>query len=92
MPYFIQRPVVMHAVQWTGANQSDVEEWCETNAPWALPFGTDNDDNLLLNPNSGSWAPLPVGGFMTNVGPIQSADGFQEVPGPDYIFSTEQAP
>lgn len=54
MPYFMTRPVdYFHAMQWTGDNYTELVDWAEVNAPWALPMSEpDSNDTISLNPAS----------------------------------------
>lgn len=92
--YFISKPTVYNAFQWTGSNFSDAEDWCEENAQWAMPIEDLGDGVLSFSPYSGI-GPIGAGGYiLANGGAMtpESMSSMQEVSGPDFIYSTEEAP
>lgn len=88
--YFITRPGVMRAAQWTGDNLAAMETFAAEHVSWALPF-TDNLDgtlDVMYQPvmATGDW--LTTYGVITPDVMVQ----YQEVPGLNYIFSVEEDP
>jgi hypothetical protein len=88
MPYFMNRPQIVNAIQWTGNNKSEVEGWAATNATWATQFIKDGD--VLRLPLNGFE--LHPGDYLTSNWYIASdqVQWYQEVPNANHVFSTEE--
>jgi hypothetical protein len=87
--FFIPKPSVTVAMQWTGDNFAELEAWAEVHASWALPISVVSGNRIAMHPDSGSQ-PIPVNGWITNVG--AASDSYvaqlQEVAGADVTYDT----
>lgn len=92
MPYFIQRPQVIEAIQWTGNNLSEIETWTSTKAPHLKGrFKVDNDQVLTIQDDMS--LPCKPGDWITQVGIVSAENlalGMQQIDVPTANYTVSQ--
>lgn len=58
---FLQRPVLVEAVRWTGHNEPTLRQFC------GVQLSTEEEDLTLHNAHYGRWDPLPVGHWVVKI-------------------------
>jgi len=87
MPYFIVRPKVVRAIQWTGSNFTEVTEFVDVNS---RPLADAGDGVLMTGGGYYPEMPVPTGGWVDETGTPFDFGYHQEVSGFGISYAVEE--